>query len=452
MKQVRRFFRRYIFSTAAILLLFFAANLLLVIGLFAIIAFNSEKMDNFPISVFSGHISCQNGTLAADREASDLLRQADAWAMILDDSGAVIWEENLPQQLPLCYSVPDTAMFSRWYLQDYPVTVWAREEGLLVVGFQPGSVFKYNLSTRIDYIRLVLLGVPAAFFLNFLLVLFLSIHNARRIERAMEPILNGIQMLSQGTHCKLEERGELAEISAGLNKAGDHLMKKDNTRAEWIRGISHDIRTPLSMILGYASEIEDMSELPEAARSQAAIIRRQGEKLKNIVADLNLTTKLEYSLQPIRRQTLDPVELARQAVSEILNDGLPEQYEIEFTEKQPEKKALLSGDSSLLQRMLGNLIRNCITHNPAGCQITVSVSICDTACFFSVTDNGCGISEPLLNALNSEENISSTLHDGADHGLGLRIVRQICSAHQGNVRFSPVFPHGLSVTVMLPHI
>ena len=62
----------------------------------------------------------------------------------------------------------------------------------------------------------------------------------------------------------------------GLNQAGAYLMQKDNARAEWIRGVSHDIRTPLSMVLGYASELEDDDALPTEARRQAGMIRRQG--------------------------------------------------------------------------------------------------------------------------------------------------------------------------------
>ena len=72
----------------------------------------------------------------------------------------------------------------------------------------------------------------------------------------------------------------MAEINIKLNNAGDYLIKKDNTRAEWIRGVSHDIRTPLSMILGYSSEMEDNPELPAATRKQAGIIREQSEKLR----------------------------------------------------------------------------------------------------------------------------------------------------------------------------
>lgn len=372
--------------------------------------------------------------------------------MILDDDGTVIWEDGLPEKLPREYTAADIAMFSRWYLEDYPVNIWKLADGLLVIGFPPESVFNHYISTNTAYIRPLVIGIGIVFIINILLMLYLFLRNAHQIEKAMEPILNGIQLLSQGKEFHLEEKGELAEINAGLNRAGDYLLKKDNTRAEWIRGISHDIRTPLSMILGYASEIEDTFSLPEATRKQAGIIRRHSEKLKNLVADLNLTTKLEYSMQPMQRKDLDPVELARQIVSEVLNDGLSELYELELSEDTPGKNILIVGDQTLLNRMLGNLIRNCIIHNPNGCKIQVSIGSNDTMCVFSVMDNGNGISESQLNALNSDEDISSTQKqiDGTEHGLGLKIVRQIVKAHQGTIQFSSTVSHGLFVTIFLP--
>ena len=100
--------------------------------------------------------------------------------------------------------------------------------------------------------------------------------------------------------------------------------------------------------------------LPETTRKQAEIIRKHSEKLKNLVENLNLTTKLEYSMQPMQKHTLVPVELARQAVSEVLNDGLSDQYELELSEDNPGKAITITGDQSLLNRMLCNLIRNCI--------------------------------------------------------------------------------------------
>ena len=157
-------------------------------------------------------------------------------------------------------------------------------------------------------------------------------------------------------------------------------------------------------------------------------------------------------MQAIHKQNMDAVELARQVVSGILNDGIPEQFEIEFYEEQPGKTIQLSGDNLLLQRMLGNLIRNSIVHNPTGCKIELSVGIHENSCVFVVSDNGHGMSEPQLNALNSNEDISSSQKSEGDteHGLGLKIARQIVKAHRGSIQFTETIPHGLTVKILLP--
>lgn len=266
MNKSERFFRRYIFSTVGIIILFLLVNILLVASFFVVAYLGNAKNSNFPIEDFSQHIIETNGQFNADTYAEKMLNNAGAWAMILDENGSTVWEMNMPEELPRHYSTTDVAMFSRWYLNDYPVNIWNRQDSLLVVGFPQGDITNYYISIKAQYVRPIVFGFLAAICINVLLMLYLFVRNAHQVEKAMEPILNGIRHLSAGKPIHLEETGELAEINAGLNKAGDYLLKKDNTRAEWIRGISHDIRTPLSMILGYASEIEETSSLPEAGR------------------------------------------------------------------------------------------------------------------------------------------------------------------------------------------
>ncbi len=445
MNPVQRFFRRYIFSAIGILALFFVVNLLLVLS-FLIAGYMSGTDNGLSVREVSGHVTEQTGRWTADDTALALLREHDAWAMLLDESGAVVWEQDLPQELPQSYTSAQVASFSRWYLQDYPVKVWGREDGaLMVVGFAPDTLVKYYFSMETPSLMMFLVGAIVVFVFNLLLMIFLMLRNTRRVEKAMSPILRGIQDLSRGDYQPLDERGELAEINAGLNRAGDYLIQKDNTRAEWIRGVSHDIRTPLSMVLGYASELEDNDALPTEAQQQAGMIRRQGERLKSLVDDLNLTTKLEYALQPIRRETVDLVETGRQAVSEVLNSGLPEQYEIEFFEEHPGRAARMEGDAALLRRMLDNLIRNSIVHNPQGCHIFVTVGEEDGRCTCTVTDDGVGMDTVQLEALNKAQDISST--QGGEHGLGLKLVRQIVKAHGGTVWFRQAVPQGLNVFI-----
>ena len=448
MNPVQRFFRRYIFSTVGILVLFLVVNLLLVLSVM-IAGYMSGTDNGLSVREVSGHVAEQDGVWTADDTALALLREHDAWAMLLDESGTVVWEQSLPEELPRSYTSAQVASFSRWYLQDYPVKVWSREDGaLMVVGFAPDTLVKYYFSMEKPSLMMFLVGGIAVFVFNLLLMIFLMLRNTRRVEKAMSPILRGIQDLSRGNYQPLDERGELAEISAGLNRAGDYLMQKDNTRAEWIRGVSHDIRTPLSMVLGYASELEDDDTLPTEARQQAGMIRRQGERLKSLVDDLNLTTKLEYALQPIRREAVDLAEIGRQAVSGVLNSGLPERYELEFSEKHPGRAAWMEGDAALLRRMLDNLIRNSIVHNPKGCHISVTVGAEDARCACKVEDDGVGMDAAQLEALNRETDVLST--QGGEHGLGLKLVRQIVKAHSGTVLFRQVSPHGLGIYITFP--
>ena len=448
MNPVQRFFRRYIFSTIGILVLFFVVNIALVLSIL-IAGYMSGTDNGLSVREVSSHVTEQDGVWTADDTALTLLREHDAWAMLLGESGTVIWDQGLPAELPRSYTSAQVASFSRWYLQDYPVKVWSREDGtLMVVGMAPGTLVKYYFSMDTPSLMMFLVGTIVVFVFNLLLMVFLMLRNTRRVEKAMSPILQGIQALSRGSYQPLDERGELAEINAGLNQAGAYLMQKDNTRAEWIRGVSHDIRTPLSMVLGYASELEDDDALPTEARQQAGMIRRQGERLKSLVDDLNLTTKLEYALQPIRRETVNLVEIGRQAVSEVLNGGLPEQYEIEFSEEHPGRVARIEGDVGLLRRMLDNLIRNSIVHNPQGCHISVEMGVENGRCTCTVTDDGVGMDAARLETLNQDADVSST--QGSEHGLGLKLVRQIVKAHGGTVQFRQVAPHGFDICIIFP--
>ena len=122
-----------------------------------------------------------------------------------------------------------------------------------------------------------------------------------------------------------------------------------------------------------------------------------------------------------------------------------EQYELEFSEEHPGSTARMEGDAALLRRMLDNLIRNSIVHNPQGCHISVTVGAEDGRCVCTVTDDGVGMDTVQLEALNREADVSST--QGGEHGLGLKLVRQIVRAHGGTVQFWQAVPHGLEVFV-----
>lgn len=207
------------------------------------------------------------------------------------------------------------------------------------------------------------------------------------------------------------------------------------------------------MVLGYASELEDDCDLPPNARKQAGIIRRESEKMKRLIDDLNLTTKLEYALQPVHFKDVDWVETSRQAVSEVLNSGLDSRYEIVFAEMQPGRSIHLLGDDGLLPAYAGQFDPQQHHPQPAWVQ---NFRFCRrrkrALPFAQFLTMAIGIEPERVKVLNRGDDITST--QGSDekneHGLGLKLVMQIVKAHRGTVSFSGSTPHGLEVRISLP--
>ena len=153
------------------------------------------------------------------------------------------------------------------------------------------------------------------------------------------------------------------------------------------------------------------------------------------------------------------MELARQVITDYLNSGQTDGFSFGFSENNTGDNISLTGDRTLLVRLLGNLIQNSITHNPEGCHIEISVGVQKErnakksnvgSVVFTVSDDGKGMDESQMRRMNNPEKPGSIASDTREHGLGVKIVRQITEAHHGSIYYSAADPHGLTVTVTLP--
>ena len=453
METANRFFRKYFLTGVGLIALFILVNLVLLAGVLIFSSLQSSR-PTLRMESLAAMLSVDgDGTICADENIGAALAERKMpWAMVLDADGKVVWGSGLPDELPRQYTAADIARFTRWYLQDWPVVVWVvGDQGhLLVAACEKGSLFRTDGMWDYGQFRALCAGIVCALIANMTLVVALFWRSTRKLEHAVAPVLAGIETLAAGRAPALPEQGELAAVNATLNHAGAKLCRKERARAAWINGISHDVRTPLALMLGYAAGLEDDAALPPAARAQAGIIRRQGEKLRQLIGDLNLTTKLEYAMQPLNRQAIEPVELARTVVSDFLNNGLNGAYTLTLEEDGPLPP--LRADSALLARALGNLVQNSITHNPGGCQITVAVRPAGGGCAFCVADDGVGPAADAPARWNAGQfEAAATGSDGqSPHGFGLRLVWQIAHAHGGQVHFTAAAPHGLLVELILP--
>ena len=383
-------------------------------------------------------------------EAKEMLITNSLWAMYLNTEGSCNWTVNLPEEIPTEYSIQDIAIFSKGYLKDYPVFVWSDKNGLLVVGYPQNSYMKIISNYYpIDIVRKIPLFFLGIFVFDLLIVFLAYSYSKAKISENTEPIISSIAALSEGKSTNLSISGELSEIADSINKASNIISRQNTARANWISGVSHDIRTPLSMIMGYADRIVNDKDASNQIKQQGAVISRQSIKIKDLVQDLSLVSKLEYEMQSLEKENIRLSKLLRSYAIDLINSGLLDFYSLEVNISPDSENSIIECDTKLITRAVNNLVQNSIHSNPKGCTIILSLQIAENQLLLSVQDNGIGISAEKLEELKNKPHYMESTDDRLDlrHGLGLLLVRQIIEAHHGTIEIESRLQKGYKTNI-----
>ena len=403
----------------------------------------------------------ETGYILSD-ELTEKLMEADIWAIFIEDgTQTVVWQtSDLPDSIPKEYSLSDIAALTSGYIDGFPTFTGESENGLMVLGYPKDSFWKlirptweYSLIANMPKIALTVLAI------NLILLFLISFIADSRLLRSVKPFVGGIQALSSGEAVQIKEKGLLSEIAVNINEASrilqtqkEELQKKETARANWIAGVSHDIRTPLSMVMGYADQLEVSQNLPAEARKKAGIIVKQSSRIKSLITDLNLASKLEYNMQPLTRRPENAVAIVRQAAVDFINTDMEGRYPVEWQTDDGLSLCTVNADKDLLTRAVMNLIQNSMVHNETGCSIYISVAAREDQCVIRVEDDGIGASDEQIEKLNNMPHymVCDTNTTEQRHGLGLLIVKQIMEAHGGTTSIGHSSYGGFSVELSLP--
>lgn len=382
------------------------------------------------------------------------LEEADfQWCMALDENGAVAWEWKLPSNFERSYTISEVAKFTRWYLHDYPVAVWEAEELLLVVGLDPEYFFRYSEILTLANFTMIPQYMKWAMIVNAVVVILFVILLGYRFYQTLKPLGRGIEKLSRQEEVRLKEKGMTDVLAAQINKTSEilqeqkrKLTKRDLARTEWIAGVSHDIRTPLALIVGYTDRLSKSNNMNQEERALADAVCRQSMVIRQLIEDLNLTSKLAYEAQPLNRKKCAPALILRECAADIYNEkieqGKGQEPDVELLIPADMEKVCILADSGLLKRALRNLIGNSVRHNPKGCQVTVRLYENNEKIYISVKDTGKGIPELVVQNMDNQTD--------KVHIMGLRLARQIVRAHGGEMIFEKRESGTYDVTLELP--
>ena len=383
------------------ILLFFTD--LLILGLL-VMKSNSVDYQNPPEILTS--LSVKNGTYElGDKEAESLLKHGQ-FAMLLDKDGNILWSEALPKELRKTYTLQDVARFTRYYLEDYPVRTYVVGRGLLVIGGKKDQVWKYNVEFDVSLMKDLMKIFPLLTLSNIIVLVAVPIWIQKR-----------------------------------------RAKQKEEERTEWIAGVSHDVRTPLAIVLGNAEMIADSTGEAEV-RQRAKAIEVQGIRLRRLVENLNLSSKLEYGAGKFEKKKVRISRFLRRILTEIMNQTEDDRYQFTLDIEDGLQDLELCFNEDLVERAVMNLLHNAIRHNLGGCRIEMRLyQDRKNHVFLELGDHGKGVSKEFLRRLNSR-NYEWEPSTG-QHGLGLKIVKQVAGWHRWKLSFTNGEQRGLACTILM---
>lgn len=227
-----------------------------------------------------------------------------------------------------------------------------------------------------------------------------------------------------------------------------HLKELDRIKSEFVTTVSHDLRSPLTAILGYVELIERAGDVNDQQREFIRRVRLSVEQMTHLVTDLLDLGRIEAGLDATREAT--PVSvLARYALDGLRNSA--EVKRLVVIADLPDELPLVRGDPYRLRQMIGNLLENAIKYTPEGGKVTIRGSAEGEQVILRVVDTGPGIAaveQPYI--FDKFFRGSNVPEDSGGTGLGLSIVKSIVDSHQGRIWVDSEIGKGTTFTVVLP--
>jgi two-component system sensor histidine kinase BaeS len=304
----------------------------------------------------------------------------------------------------------------------------------------PEGAFLQDFNHAIGFSALaaVILALALGGFLAFTMT-----RSLRELTEATVALAHG----KLGRQVKVRSRDELGELAISFNKMSQDLERATLARRQMTADIAHDLRSPLSVIAGYAEALSD-GKLPGTPETYG-VLHQETKHLSRLVDDLRLLSlvdagELPLQIQPSSPQALLEWVVARHAVAS-------QQTGISFRIEGGANLPVVMVDTERMAQVFDNLILNAFRYTPPGGEILLSAEQVGGVFQFKVRDNGSGIAaEDLPNIFERFYRGDKARQQNGESGLGLAIAKSIVEAHGGSIAVESAPGQGTQFTICLP--
>lgn len=337
------------------------------------------------------------------------------------------------------------------------VAVPVKSQGLVtgaVIISAPLTPYEDRLA---DYQRVILnVGIG-----GIILATFLSLLLSRSLSRPLIQMNNVARGLAAGDFSRKVEvktRDEIGVLASSLNTLSGQLQDKiqalerlDNTRKDFVASISHELKTPLTIMQGYAEALQDnLAETEEERQEHISCIIDEIQRLKRLVAELLDLRRIEMGQEIIELKQMDIVPVLMKSIDKMKTVALEKGITLEG--KLPASIPYVELNPDRLEQVMINLLDNAIRHTPPGGIVKVDVSGAGKFIEIRVADSGPGIPESELELIWEKfyKVDKSRTRNGGGTGLGLAIVKRLIENMCGTVTVSSTEGKGTTFVISFP--
>ncbi|HRQ40392.1 MAG TPA: ATP-binding protein [Chloroflexota bacterium] len=294
----------------------------------------------------------------------------------------------------------------------------------------------------------ILLAAVGAVGVSLLLAGVLS----RNLTRPLQELTHATHQMTQGylaQQVPVRSEDELGQLAASFNQMSAQVAQSQALRRQMTADIAHDLRTPLSIILGHAEALRD-GVLP-ANQATLDIVYDEARRLNRLIEDLRILSLAEAGELPLALRPVSPQSLLERVYTAHLPQAADKQIALglDVSAQLP----LVQVDPDRMAQVLDNLVGNALRFTPADGRVTLSSRRQDHAVLLSVQDSGPGLSpDALAHAFDRfyRGDAARQRYPDGGSGLGLAIVKSLVEAQHGRVWAESQPGQGAAFCILLP--
>ena len=375
-----------------------------------------------------------------NEEALKLIKDKKVSLQILDEVGSELFTYNNKEQLPTDYS---SAMLLNLSKEDniYIESIKNQEREWICILRFPKSIAKVTMYLNA---KVFTSGRSLSFILigcSLVIILIGAFVYGYFWMQNMKNIIIAIEDIGKRNYLPIYKRNNFEGVYKQLNHLEDTIRKSEamtrqteDLRKEWIANITHDLKTPLTPIRGYAEMILQSTDTlsQNEMKQYAQIMLNNISYSEALIGDLKLTYQLDSGVIVLNKRKDNIVRFLKEVVIDLLNSPDYSERQIEFESQKQE--IMMEYDKVFLRRAFNNLILNSLVHNKQDTKVKLNISETKRQVLVIVSDDGKGMTEEeIVHLFERYYRGVSTKQKAEGTGLGMAIAKQIIEMHKGKI-------------------